>query len=412
MAKYSERAKEALLQYPLIYLLAKYGKRIDRSHCGELRVETGNFYSPFREEDAPSFHIDASKNLYYDYGEGKGGNALTLVARLEGCTLDRAWDILADLDRDSVVLYPADDSRNMVRSGRKDAAEESKTPKNVVTKVYNTIFNKELIQFLEKRFIPKNIAELYCKQVHFVCDGRKRIAIGFPNCTGGWAFRGEHEWKGKVWPIKSCTNQAITYIDNRGKFCDNVPNTSSDLAVFEGFFDFLSWTAMRSGWRPGMPSPTAILPHRCDVVVLNSCGNWSRAMNAYVTHSTVYSFLDDDKKGRETSEEVRMYCESAGVTFHDCSTEGCYGRSFNGVDGDLGDAWEAYCHSYLERQCELRHEQARARFEAEWSGKPEKEQVQEQSQTPAPERGWSSDWGAQHGNETVIEEDESEGLDL
>lgn len=415
MAKYSERAKEALLQYPLINVLARYGKRVDRPYCAEARIETGNFYSPFREESAPSFHIDAQKNLYYDYGEGKGGNALTLVARLEGCTLDKAWDILADFDRSSVELYPADDERNMVRSRTSSAVTKKAEPKNVVTKVYDSIFNKEAVKFLNDRFIPDTIAELYCKQVHFTCDGRKSIAIGFPNCTGGWALRGEHEWNGKVYQIKKCTNQAVTYIDSAGQFCENAPNTSDKLAVFEGFFDFLSWTAMRSGWKPGMKSPVALLPKECDVVVLNSCGNWSRAMNAYICHTTIYSFLDDDKKGRETAKELRDNCEGVGAAFIDCSQEGVYGRTYNGVEGDVADAWKDYCLAYVEHRRELNRQRAEDRYKAEW----ERGETQSVLSGKGQEQEWVPDWRGSDdvqetkiGDEYIEEEGESLSSDL
>lgn len=40
------------------------------------------YYSPFRKERTPSFHVNGIKNVWYDFGESKGGKVIDFV---------RAW---------------------------------------------------------------------------------------------------------------------------------------------------------------------------------------------------------------------------------------------------------------------------------------------------------------------------------
>ncbi len=40
------------------------------------------YYSPFRNERTPSFHVNKEQNVWFDHGEGIGGNAFELVVQL------------------------------------------------------------------------------------------------------------------------------------------------------------------------------------------------------------------------------------------------------------------------------------------------------------------------------------------
>lgn len=41
------------------------------------------YCSPFREEKTPSFKVSASRNLWYDFGIGQGGDIITLAMELQ-----------------------------------------------------------------------------------------------------------------------------------------------------------------------------------------------------------------------------------------------------------------------------------------------------------------------------------------
>ncbi len=44
------------------------------------------FYSPYRNERKPSFHVNPRKNLWYDFGSGLGGDIFNLAGELTGET--------------------------------------------------------------------------------------------------------------------------------------------------------------------------------------------------------------------------------------------------------------------------------------------------------------------------------------
>jgi DNA primase len=79
---------------PLDELLA------ERGYYSEKIVGSRRMYnSPFREESTASFSVDMEKapgGLYYDFGSGQGGDSITLVAELEGCSRGEAIRLLRE----------------------------------------------------------------------------------------------------------------------------------------------------------------------------------------------------------------------------------------------------------------------------------------------------------------------------
>ena len=72
-------------RYPIVEYLERKGvKPVRRTAAYAL------YCSPLREETHPSFKVDTEKNLWIDYGEGRGGSIIDLCMRMEGCTLSEA----------------------------------------------------------------------------------------------------------------------------------------------------------------------------------------------------------------------------------------------------------------------------------------------------------------------------------
>jgi len=72
-------------RYPIVEYLERKGIKPVR------KTPTYVMYrSPLREETHPSFKVDTEKNLWIDYGEGRGGSIIDLCMRMEGCTLSEA----------------------------------------------------------------------------------------------------------------------------------------------------------------------------------------------------------------------------------------------------------------------------------------------------------------------------------
>ena len=72
-------------RYPIVEYLERKGiKPVRRTPTYVM------YHSPLREETHPSFKVDTEKNLWIDYGEGRGGSIIDLCMRMEGCTLSEA----------------------------------------------------------------------------------------------------------------------------------------------------------------------------------------------------------------------------------------------------------------------------------------------------------------------------------
>ena len=71
MATYDENQKARIMGYPIENVLAHFGKRTE--HRGEM------YFSPFRDEAEPSFHIKRSENVWMDFGTGQGVSIMIQV---------------------------------------------------------------------------------------------------------------------------------------------------------------------------------------------------------------------------------------------------------------------------------------------------------------------------------------------
>ena len=220
------------------------------------------WFSPFREETRASLHIDKEKNLWNDFGLGQGGSIVQLVMLARRCNCRDAEAFIASL---SPCMYEK---------------PEPSAPKSEI-KAVSEIRSDYLINYLQKRKIPLELARQYCKEV-IVRNPQKGMnftLLGFPNNMGGYALNAPTGFK-------STTKAAVTTINTEGKM--SVTPSSKSVAVFEGFFDFLSWQMMQGSKTPS-----------CDIVVLNSVNNLQKATAFIGAHEKITGFLDNDEAGQK-----------------------------------------------------------------------------------------------------------------
>ena len=72
---------DAIRQIPLVDFLNHLGYRPTGRDSKGLW-----FYSPYRNERKPSFHVNPRKNLWFDFGSGAGGDIFNLAGELTGET--------------------------------------------------------------------------------------------------------------------------------------------------------------------------------------------------------------------------------------------------------------------------------------------------------------------------------------
>ncbi len=79
---------KAIKAIPVADIARKYGIDLEKKH--------GRLWGKLRNEKTASFSINIAKNLWYDFGAGKGGSVIDLVMELEGVDRTAAINKLAE----------------------------------------------------------------------------------------------------------------------------------------------------------------------------------------------------------------------------------------------------------------------------------------------------------------------------
>ena len=272
MAIYTDEEKKHLHSISILEIMAHYGKRLDHTR-------SGLYFSPFREESNPSFHLDEAKNSWYDYGTGEGGSLFDFVCKFAGCTKGEVYDWLASFRN----MVPECEYRSIVAP----ILEKShNTGRIVIDSASHSFSRHKLIEYAASRAVSKEVLERYCEEVVYHVDTapeRQFYAIGFKNNSGGYVLRSSIS--------KRCSSSDITTLGPDGQMTDKV--TSNKVLVFEGFMDFLSWITDVKQETP-----------QYDCCILNSVTNISKALPWIIAHSHVAAFMDNDPAGKETLQKI------------------------------------------------------------------------------------------------------------
>ena len=230
------------------------------------------YKSPFREETEASFKVNTDRNLWFDYGLGKGGNIIALAEELY------ASDYVPYLLNKIAERVPH--IRSVSFSFRQQASEPSFQHLEV-----GELTHPALLRYLQERGININLARLECKELHFIHNGKPYFAIGFPNVAGGYEVRNRF-FKGCIAP------KDISYIRQQGE-------QQEMCLVFEGMMDYLSFLTLRMKNCPTMPNLDGQ-----DYIVLNSVTNVSKAIDVLHGYERIHCLLDNDEAGRNAYLEL------------------------------------------------------------------------------------------------------------
>ena len=254
-------------RYPIVEYLERKGIKPVR------KTPTYAMYrSPLREETHPSFKVDTEKNLWIDYGEGRGGSIIDLCMRMEGCTLSEAIRRLRQNASDDGTysflndFVPNNTQPAMAVNGARRMIEISDT------------LPPHLQDYLTKeRCINLEKAMPFLKCISYEVRSRLYQAIGFANLSGGYELRDDKTFKGTIAP------KDITPI-----FTDR----AEPVCIFEGFMDFLSFLSMKEE-----------ITNHC--LLMNSVSNVARTIrylnDRHLTH--IRAFLDNDEAGRRAVQD-------------------------------------------------------------------------------------------------------------
>ena len=222
------------------------------------------YSAPYRTERTPSFKVDTAKNVWFDFGTGKGGDIFDLAGAFIGSEdfLLRA----AFIAKSGACLLPV-----MTQSPRNKEGEPAFEDIWV-----RPLLNGRLLGYLKERGIDAHIAIPNCEEVRYRVRGKRYYAIGFRNRSGGLELRNRF-FKGCIPP------KDISLKRSGADVC----------AVFEGFMDYLS--AMQLG----------IIAS--DWLVLNSVSNVEKALKVLGNYRRIECYLDNDDAGRRALERLRAY---------------------------------------------------------------------------------------------------------
>lgn len=248
-------------QIDLVAYLALLGYK-----SSKVRNNSHWYYSPLHQEKTPSFVVNRSKNVWYDFGIGKGGSIIDFGILYHKTTIPELLQLLSDGNFLPVVQRP----------GSTNAEKTEETGKIKI--VGNSkLSSPSLLSYIESRGIPLATAEQYCREVRFEISGKNYFGIGFQNDSGGYEIRNPYFKSGSS--PKDITTLSIG---------------SDSIAVFEGFFDFLSYQAIREE----LPRPST------DYLILNSLSFFEKALVPLKEYQSVHLYLDNNDAGRKCTEKA------------------------------------------------------------------------------------------------------------
>ena len=256
-------------RYPIMEYLERKGiKPVRRTAAYAL------YCSPLREETHPSFKADREKNLWIDYGEGRGGSIIDLCIRLEGCTFSEA---ICRLGQNASEYTAHSYSKTEPRIGLNQTTTRQASGTRRLISISNTL-PPHLQEYLKKeRCINLEKATPFLKCISYEVRGRRYEAIGFANSSDGYELRDDKTFKGTIAP------KDITPI---------FEDKAQPVCLFEGFMDFLSFLSMKGE-----------VTNQC--LVMNSVSNVVRSIH-YLNKrniTSVRAFLDNDDAGRKAVQE-------------------------------------------------------------------------------------------------------------
>ncbi|WP_312174188.1 toprim domain-containing protein [Chryseobacterium sp.] len=224
---------------------------------------TAFYFALDREEKIPSFCVDFIKNCAFDFGTGRNYDVISIVQLIKKCSVSESLIYLSTL---GTHAYPERLSEEIISENQ-----------HRILKI-NEIRHPALIQYLELRKVADQKKRLW--EVHYELEGRKYFGIGFKNDSDGFEIRNRY--------AKVCLGAKDITLIQIGK------DRTSEIAVFEGFFDYLTFMNLESQSEPA-----------CDCLVLNSTAMLFKAEKLLMKYQKILLFLDNDKNGKSVAVKIK-----------------------------------------------------------------------------------------------------------
>lgn len=260
------------------------------------------YYSPFRQEKEPSFHIREGREydwVWYDFGHDGASTILDFIMQYKNTDKRGA---LAFLD----TLYPnyRSHTSNAVTKDPNQVSFSfpSQSPPQAILKNKEEQYrdfefiqdlplkSEAIFNYLQSRRVPRSIASKYFRVVkyrHKEKPGQKPyFGFGMVNESGGWEVRSASDREREKFKTALIAKD-ISVIEG-------TEQGRGEVSVFEGMTDFVSLLAMF-----GVDSLKG------DAIILHGLKLYGRAA-AYIRehgYNRINTFLDNNQSGQETTEQ-------------------------------------------------------------------------------------------------------------
>lgn len=249
------------------------------------------YLSPLHEEKNASFKVNLNTNLWYDFGLNKGGNIINLVKELHpNLSMHEVLKLLESEIRQYGLNYERALANHLNSTiwnyNRRHAVVDQDDTE--VTQLM-TLSNYNLKRYLQQRRIDLEVAQKYCKEVHYKLkhNNKHYYGVAFLNIECGMEVRNKF--------FKRCIGKkTFSYI------VENPQAVSNQCCVFEGFFDFLTYMTLKK-----IKNLALCIESNTDYIILNSVSNVRRSFEILEDYEFIYCYLDNDRAGREATETIK-----------------------------------------------------------------------------------------------------------
>lgn len=229
---------------------------------------TSYYLSPLHAETKPSFKVNFSRNQWYDFALGKGGNIIALAQLLYNTD-----------DVGAALQHIAADMNNP-----KSTKAKPPIPTQVETDKMDKVHIQELsypvlMSYLRSRHVDADIGKRYCKEIWYTFKGKRYFGIAFPNNRDGYELRNPY--------YKGCLGEKdISLIHSQQV------GVQDRCCIFEGFMDFLSYKTLEK-----RGDNVICIQEPCDYIVLNSISSLGKCMERLACYTAIHCYLDNDQAG-------------------------------------------------------------------------------------------------------------------
>lgn len=266
MRTLSDKAREVKEQVSMIEFLARLG-----FHPHGKPAKETMYISMLRDSDTnASFSVNEKLGVWYDHGMGKGGDVYDFAMLFwKGIKFAEAVEKVKEIC--NLNFSEQADLRRSAPRARLELAV--KLPNYQIQEIKPFGTSEGINTYLNSRGVY-DAASATTKEIHYYVEDQKKLrknyfAAGWQNELGGWEVRNKY--------FKGCLGKkAITLI----------PGDPRQLAVFEGYFNYLSWKTEN--------------PHSTkSVLVLNSLAMLESGIEKAKQFSDIEVFMDHDPAGHK-----------------------------------------------------------------------------------------------------------------